>query len=81
MQRLYQHREEIMEGFSKEHGIKRLVWFEAYDTMDVAITREKQIKKWKRQWKIDLIEKENPDWRDLAVDFGFDMQPSTRLID
>ena len=81
MRRLYQHREEVLEGFSKEHGVKRLAWCEPHDTMDTAIVREKRIKAWKRPWKIGLIEKQNPAWRDLAVDFGFDMQPSKRLVD
>ena len=79
MQRLYQHREAIIDGFSKEHGIKRLMWFETHETMESAIIREKRIKNWNRDWKINLIEKDNPDWRDLAVDIGFEMVASTRL--
>jgi putative endonuclease len=69
--RVWQHREEITKGFTARHGVKRLVWFEVHETMESAIRREKQIKRWHRQWKIDLIEKENPCWRDLAEDFGF----------
>ncbi|WP_336579926.1 hypothetical protein [Sphingopyxis witflariensis] len=49
-----------------------LVWFEQHATMDAPIQREKRIKKWNRQWKLDLIEKSDPDWRDLTQDFGFD---------
>jgi putative endonuclease len=77
LQRLYQHREEVLEGFSKKNGVKMLVWYEQHATMETAIKREKQIKKWHRQWKINLIEKDNPDWRDLAVDLGF---PPARTI-
>ena len=52
--------------------MKILVWFEQHATMDAAIQREKRIKKWNRVWKLELIEKDNPDWRDLAEDFGFE---------
>jgi putative endonuclease len=51
--------------------VKRLVWFEQHPTMESAITREKRIKKWNRAWKLELIEAANPEWRDLAEDFGF----------
>jgi putative endonuclease len=61
----------VAQGFTARHGVKRLVWFEVHETMASAIRREKQIKRWHRQWKIELIEKENPSWRDLAVGFGF----------
>ena len=71
MQRIYQHREGVFESFSKEKDTKILVWYEQHSTMETAITREKQIKKWNRQWKINMIETENPDWRDLSVDLGF----------
>ncbi|MFC4293272.1 GIY-YIG nuclease family protein [Sphingorhabdus arenilitoris] len=70
-QRVQQHRENVFEGFSKDKNTKMLVWYEQHMTMETAIIREKQTKKWNRQWKINLIEAENPDWRDLAVDFGF----------
>jgi putative endonuclease len=79
MQRFLQHREEVFGGFSKEHGIKMLVWYEQHCTMETAIIREKQIKKWNRQWKINLIESGNPDWRDLSVDLGFTPLPSRTL--
>ncbi|HEU4809542.1 MAG TPA: GIY-YIG nuclease family protein, partial [Sphingomicrobium sp.] len=55
----------------RKYGVKLLVWFEQHSTMDSAITREKRIKKWNRAWKLELIEFANPDWRDLAEDFGF----------
>jgi len=70
--RIWQHREEITGGFTKLYGVKRLVWFEVHDTMDAAIRREKTIKRWRRQWKLELIERENPSWRDLAEDLGFE---------
>ncbi len=73
--RIYQHRNGIYEGFSKKYDVKRLVWFEQHETMEAAITREKQIKKWNRAWKLELIEKGNPDWKDLAIDLGFDELP------
>ena len=78
--RLGQHREGVVRGFTRDYGIKRLVWFEVHEEMASAIQREKRIKKWLRAWKIALIEAANPNWRDLAVDLGFDMVTSTRLI-
>ena len=73
--RLQQHREEMLRGHSADYAIKRLVWYEQHERMDTAILREKRIKKWYRQWKINLIETDNPSWRDLAVDFGLPMLP------
>ena len=70
--RIYKHRNELLPGFSRDYGVKLLVWFERHDTMEGAILREKRIKKWNRDWKLQLIEAGNPDWRDLAEDFGFD---------
>ena len=71
MARIVQHRDGMFDGFSKRYGVNRLVWFAMADTMDAAITREKQLKVWKRSWKIALIETDNPTWRDLAEDWGF----------
>ena len=71
MQRIWQHREETFEGHSKQVQAKMLVWYEQHGTMETAIIREKRIKNWNRQWKINLIEGENPDWKDLAVDLSF----------
>ncbi|MCW2351569.1 GIY-YIG nuclease family protein [Sphingobium sp. B12D2B] len=71
MQLVAQHRTETFGGFTAEHGVKLLVWFEQHATMEHAILREKQIKKWRRAWKLDLIEQANPDWQDLAVSLGF----------
>jgi putative endonuclease len=70
--RIHQHRTGAVRGFTREYAVKQLVWFERHATMDSAITREKRIKKWNRAWKIQLIEAENPDWCDLAEDFGFE---------
>ncbi|MCB2015476.1 MAG: GIY-YIG nuclease family protein [Sphingobium sp.] len=81
VQRLYQHRAGLIEGFTKDYGVKRLVWFERGASMEEAIGREKQLKKWQRQWKINLIERENPDWRDLAVDLELEMLSENRRID
>ena len=64
-QRVWQHREDLVEGFTKHYGVHLLVWYEVHDTMRGAIAREKAIKEWKRAWKIELIEAANPDWRDL----------------
>ena len=78
IKRLYEHRNGLIQGFTKDYGIKRLVWFEPHDSMDNAILREKRIKKWNRQWKIELIEAGNPDWDDLALGFGIEPLPSLR---
>lgn len=72
MRRLYQHREEITKGFTSEYGVKMLVWFDTFDRVSDAIAREKQLKKWNRDWKIRLIEESNPEWVDLAVGMGFE---------
>ena len=65
VQRIWQHREHLVDGFSKEHEVTRLVWHEMHETMESAIVREKQIKAWKRKWKIDLFKEINPNWDDL----------------
>ena len=70
--RAWQHREGATGGFTKRYGVTRLVWFEAHETMESAIRREKSIKRWHRQWKVELVEKQNSTWRDLAEDFGFE---------
>ncbi|MFA9421866.1 MAG: GIY-YIG nuclease family protein, partial [Gammaproteobacteria bacterium] len=63
--RVWQHRSSLCEGFTKRYKIHKLVWFELHDRMDIAIEREKSLKNWKRIWKIKLIEQSNPDWQDL----------------
>jgi putative endonuclease len=65
VRRVYQHRTKVVPGFSAQHNVTRLVWFEVYDDPLTAIAREKQIKKWRRDWKIRLIEENNLDWNDL----------------
>ena len=71
IQRIWQHREGAVPGFTRDYGVKLLVWFEQFGTMELAIQREKRIKKWNRAWKLALIEGVNPDWEDLAVELGF----------
>ena len=63
--RLHEHQNGLVEGFTKRYGIKLLVWYEEHDTITDAIAREKSIKKYTRQWKINLIEQSNPDWKPL----------------
>ena len=63
--RIWQHREGIVEGFTKRYGCKILVWFEEFADIETAIRREKQMKEWRRAWKLQLIEASNPDWNDL----------------
>jgi putative endonuclease len=65
IQRVWQHKEKLVEGFTKKYDLETLVWYELHETMETAIIREKQIKEWKRKWKIEMIEKNNPNWRDL----------------
>ncbi|MES2754560.1 MAG: GIY-YIG nuclease family protein [Pseudomonadota bacterium] len=64
-QRAYQHREGLIEGFTKQHGCTRLVWYEAHNDLQEARRRELQMKKWKRAWKVEAIEAANPQWKDL----------------
>jgi len=63
--RVWEHRNHVVEGFTKKYGVTMLVWYEQHDTMESAIGREKAMKSWQRAWKIRLIEKENPQWLDL----------------
>ncbi len=65
VQRVWQHKEEQVEGFTKKYGIKSLAWYEQHENVEQAILREKQIKNWNRIWKIELIESGNPEWHDL----------------
>jgi putative endonuclease len=68
--RVYEHKEGAIEGFTKDYGVHTLVFYEFHETMNDALTREKRIKKWRRQWKLDLIEQNNPQWRDLYQDLA-----------
>jgi len=63
--RMYQHKNNLVEGFTKKYTVHKLVYYECTQNVNEAIKREKQLKKWNRTWKIRLIEKENPDWKDL----------------
>ncbi len=63
--RIWQHKNDWFEGFTKQYGVKRLVWYEVHGDAEAAIQREKRLKEWHRAWKIRLIEARNPDWRDL----------------
>jgi len=67
--RVFEHKSGLIERFTKKYSIDKLVYFESTADVNEAILREKRLKKWNRQWKIDLIKKLNPDWRDLSVDF------------
>ena len=69
--RMFEHKHKLVEGFTKKYGLHRLIYFEVFQYVNDAIKREKNIKKWKRNWKINLIEEENPDWEDLAKDWDY----------
>jgi putative endonuclease len=65
VKRTWQHRNGAVPGFSKKYGIKVLVWYEIHESRESALTRKRQIKKWNRNWKFQIIEQKNPAWRDL----------------
>jgi putative endonuclease len=66
VRRAWEHRTGTIPGFTREYGIKMLVWFEQHETRESALQRERQLKKWNRAWKLQLIERFNPSWKDLA---------------
>jgi putative endonuclease len=68
--RIWEHRSKVYTGFSAKYDVDRLVWYETYDRIDEAIAREKAMKKWRRAWKIALIEDMNPSWRDLYLELN-----------
>ncbi len=68
--RVWQHKNDVHEGFTKRYGVHMLVWYESTNDIHGALKREKQMKKWNRQWKINLIEKTNPEWQDLYNELG-----------
>ena len=70
LRRVYEHKEAVVDGFSKRYSVKRLVYFETHDSIEAAIKREKKLKHWRREWKLNLIERDNPDWFDLYPDLG-----------
>ena len=63
--RMYEHRDKVRQGFTAKYGVDRLVWYEVFETREGAFRRERRMKKWNRAWKIELIERFNPGWRDL----------------
>ena len=65
VRRVFEHKSKAVPGFTKRYGVDKLVWFEIFDDPTSAITREKELKKWRREWKIQLIEEQNPQWIDL----------------
>jgi putative endonuclease len=65
IKRVYEHREKLVPGFTKEYGVDKLVYYEVFDDPESAIRREKQLKRWRRDWKVELIERDNPNWDDL----------------
>jgi putative endonuclease len=67
LKRIWEHKNKVVSGFTKQYGVDRLVWFEAHETEEAALRREKQIKEWKRDWKINLIERDNRHWNDLSA--------------
>lgn len=78
VKRVWQHKSDLIAGFTNEYRVHALVWFEMHATMDSAIRREKAIKEWKRDWKVRLIERSNPLWRDLYADIvGLDPGPGS----
>ena len=70
VKRVWEHNSDLVEGFTKSYGVHRLVWYELHESMESAVTREKQLKEWKRQWKLELIEDTNPNWLDLYLTIG-----------
>jgi putative endonuclease len=65
IKRIWEHKNNMVEGFTKRYGIHQLVWYEVHEGMESAIEREKRLKEWKRKWKLELIESINPSWQDL----------------
>jgi putative endonuclease len=65
VKRVWEHKNNMVEGFTKRYNVHRLVWYELHESMESAITREKRLKNWKRKWKLELIERSNPKWLDL----------------
>jgi len=68
VKRVWEHKNDLVEGFTKRYGVHTLIWYEPHETMISAISREKAIKEWKRRWKLELNERSNPGWRDLYAD-------------
>ena len=79
LNRVAQHREGRIDGFTRQHEVKRLVWFEWHDSIEAAIQGEKSLKKYRREWKINLIERDNPNWDDLFPQFFVEEGPLSHL--
>ena len=82
VRRVHEHKNKLVEGFTKKYGVHQLVYYESTNDVAAAITREKRMKKWKRQWKIKLIEERNPNWDDLSdgfLDFECDHNDRAKL--
>jgi putative endonuclease len=69
VRRTWEHKEDAVEGFTSKYGVHLLAWYEVHESIEAAITREKQLKKWNRAWKLRLIEEMNPGWKDLYLEF------------
>lgn len=70
LKRMWEHKEGVTEGFTSKYNVHKLVWYEVHQEIEAAIVREKRLKSWKRDWKINLIEENNPEWLDLALNLG-----------
>jgi putative endonuclease len=79
LKRVAEHREGLIEGFTARYGVKRLVWFERHEGIVEAIQREKSLKKYRRAWKVNLIERDNPDWDDLFPKLFVETGPLAHL--
>ena len=66
VKRVWLHRNAVIPGFTKDYGVRHLVWYETHETRESALLRERQMKRWNRKWKLELIERSNPNWRDLG---------------
>lgn len=65
IKRVYEHKNNLIDGFTKKYDVHKLMWYEIHESTESAFNREKQVKKWKKEWKLELIEKDNPEWNDL----------------
>lgn len=70
IKRVYEHKNKLLDGFTKKYNLTKLIYYEVYSNAEGAIRREKQLKNWHRQWKINLIESLNKDWKDLSLEIG-----------
>ncbi|MCP4054065.1 MAG: GIY-YIG nuclease family protein [Mesoflavibacter sp.] len=69
--RMFEHKNKLLSGFTAKYNVNKLMYFEDFQYVNDALKREKQLKNWNRQWKIDLIEKENKEWKDLSIDWKY----------